>query len=167
MSESEPSRGGARSAARLGAVQALYQIAQNDGTPRSVIDEFVSLRLGAEIEGDRYVAADQDMFADIVDGVCRQKEALDRRIADALAEGWRLERLELVVLATLEAGAYELETRVDVPTAVIINEYVDVAHAFFSGSEPAFVNGVLDHIAREVRAQAAGEGNGDGPAQAG
>jgi len=142
---------GSRSAARLGAVQALYQSELSDTAPSMVISEFLDHRLGKELEGERYKAADKVFFGDIVEGVSERAGEIDRRIADALPANWPLDRLENLVRAILRCGVYELTARPDVPTAVVINEYVDVAHAFFAEGEPSFVNGVLDSVARRVR----------------
>ncbi len=151
--KSAPKRptGGARSASRLAAVQALYQIELADGDAASVIQEFIDHRLGREVEGELYAKADADLFRDIVQGVTGNREALDGLITGVLTPDWPLGRLETVLRAILRAGAYELRFRVDVPGKVIINEYLDIAHAFFSGAEPGLVNGVLDRLAREVR----------------
>ncbi|MGK2285906.1 transcription antitermination factor NusB [Pedomonas sp. V897] len=145
-----------RSAARLAAVQALYQIEMaSDSVPR-VIKEFHDHRLGSEIEGDTYIRADRNLFDDIVAGAWARREELDGLIARHLAEGWTLERLDRPMRQILRAGAYELVARPDVPTAVVITEYVDVAHAFYEPREAAFVNGLLDRVG-----EAAGrKGNG-------
>ncbi len=141
-----------RSAARLGAVQALYQLDLDpDADADSVVAEFAAHRLGKEIEGALYAKADQVLFADIVRGVAARRDEIDGLLKGALADGWPLDRLESVLRAILRAGTYELLARPDIPTAVIINEYVDVAHAFFDGAEPGFANGVLDRLAKEVR----------------
>jgi len=150
-STSKNRAGGARSAARLAAVQALYQIELADGDAASVIQEFVEHRLGREVEGDLYAEADPGLFRDLVNGVVDNGEELDHLISAALTPEWPLNRLEAVLRAILRAGAYELRYRIDVPTKVVINEYLDIAHAFFNGSEPRLVNGVLDRLAREVR----------------
>ncbi len=142
----------ARSAARLGAVQALYQLrVDKDTNPKKVVSEFLNHRLGQEVEGDQYNDADSDFFKDIVIGANERLGEVDDAIRGALSEKWSLERLELLVLSILRAGTYELMVRVDVPTKVIINEYVDVAHAFFARSEPGFINGVLDRISKSLR----------------
>jgi len=143
--------GGARSASRLGAVQALYQLELSDEGTQSVIREFIDHRLGKEVEGALYAAPDADLFKDLVEGVTRSQDDLDALIIGALTPDWPLNRLETVLRAILRAGAYELRFRVDVPTKVIINEYLDIAHAFFSGAEPGLVNGVLDRLAKECR----------------
>jgi N utilization substance protein B len=140
-----------RSAARLGAVQALYQIEAADEIPRIVIEEFVNHRLGAEIEGVEYADADPEFFADIVRGVHSQMAQIDDAINAALSGTWTVARQDRTVRQVLRAGTYEILARIDVPTAVIITEYVDVTHAFYDGSEPGFVNGVLDKIGKNRR----------------
>lgn len=142
---------GPRSAARLGAVQALYQIELSGNRSETIIQEFLIHRLGQEYEGVRYAAADTDFFRDLVRGTDENRASLDERVAATLAADWPLDRLEAVIRAILRAGAYELSFRPDVPTGAVINEYVNVAHAFYGGSEPGFVNGVLDRMAREIR----------------
>ncbi|PHZ83709.1 transcription antitermination factor NusB [Paremcibacter congregatus] len=142
---------GTRSASRLGAVQALYQMEMNDVFARSVIEEFMDHRLGMVIEGDEYASADTAFFADLVKGVEARLEEIDAHIVSSLSENWTLERVEPVARGILRAGVYELMARPDVPTSVIINEYVDVAKAFFDDSKPGFVNGVLDKLAKIIR----------------
>lgn len=144
-------RSKARAAARLAAVQALYQL-EMEGTelPR-LLDEFHRHRLGAEIEGDQYEEAEVAFFDDTVRGVAARREEIDALLEDKLAEGWRLERLDKTLLQILRAGTWELMARADVPTASTISEYVDVAHAFFEAREAKFVNGVLDAVAKVVR----------------
>ena len=145
------SRSQARSAARLAAVQALYQI-DMEGTPlASLLDEFHRHRLGAEIEGDQYAQAEVAFFDDVVKGVDARRDEIDELLSGRLAEGWRLERLDKTMLQILRAGAWELLARTDIPTATVISEYVDVAHAFFEAREAKFVNGVLDAVAKAVR----------------
>jgi len=133
-----------KSAARLLAVQALYQIDLNDAEVEGVILEFLTHRLPK-------VPVDTTMFSDVVRGAVRRRAEIDRQLRRALAAGWPLERLEAVVRAILRCGVYELLMRPDVPARSAISEYVDVAHAFFSGEEPRFVNGVLNRLARELR----------------
>ncbi len=141
-----------RSASRLAAVQALYQLASTeDPVPALVVSEFRAWRLGQELDGDVYAPADEGLFADIVTGAWERRATIDGHIEAALTGARTIDRLERLVLAVLRAGAYEMIARPDVPTPVIINEYVDVAHAFFTGKEPAFVNGVLDNVSRQVR----------------
>ena len=141
-----------RSAARLAAVQALYQ-QEMEATPLPrLLKEFHDHRLGATIEDEQYHEAERDFFDDIVTGVDARRAELDALIAGRLAEGWTLERLDRPMRAILRAGAYELIARPDVPVGSVISEYVDVAHAFFDKRESGFVNGLLDAIAKEVRA---------------
>ena len=144
-------QGGARSASRLGAVQALYQMEMNDEFAEKIIAEFVDHRLGEVIEGDHYANADLDFFADLVKGVEGRTEEINGHVAGCLSESWTLERIEPVARGILRAGTYELICRPDVPTSVIINEYVDVAKAFFDDSKPGFINGVLDKLAKIIR----------------
>jgi len=140
-----------RSAARLAAVQALYQ-QEMEGTPVApLLHEFHQHRLGATIDGVEYAEAEVDFFDDLVKGADARREELDTLIAGRLAEGWSLARLDKPMKAILRAGAYELAARADVPTATVISEYVDVAKAFYDARETGFVNGLLDGIAKEVR----------------
>jgi len=144
-------RSRSRSAARLGAVQALYQ-QEMEGTPVArLLREFHEHRLGATIENETYHDAEQDFFDDIVTGVDARRGEIDGKIAGKLAEGWSLERLDRPMRAILRAGAYELIARADVPVGSVISEYVDVAHAFYDKRESGFVNGLLDAIAKEAR----------------
>ena len=146
-----PRRGQERSVARLGAVQALYQIEFAGAAVTPTIEEFVRYRLNAEADDGGLAAADPALFADIVGGTWERRTDIDARIGETLEGARRIDRLEPVVRATLRAGVYELLARADIPARVVINEYVDVAHAFFGGGEPGFVNGVLDRLARELR----------------
>ena len=142
-----------RSVARLGAVQALYQLALNPGLGAdTVVGEFRLHRLGREIDGETYGEADEELFADIVRGVARHRERLDETISASLVEEWPLYRLETILRLILEAGAYELAHRPDIPPRVALSEYVGIAHAFFDGGEPGMVNGVLNRLARAQRA---------------
>jgi len=142
---------GRRSAARLAAVQALYQIELGGLAAGPVIEEFRTHRLGREIEGVAYAEADAALFADIVTGRQERTAEIDRLIGERLDKDRLLERLEAILRAILRAATYELLARPDVPARVIISEYLDVAHAFFSGSEPGFANGVLDRLAHDLR----------------
>ena len=140
-----------RSAARLAAVQALYQ-QEMEGTPAArLIHEFHDHRLGATIEGDTYVEAEQSFFDDLVSGTLDRREEIDGLIAGRLAEGWTLERLDKPMKAILRVGAYELIARPDVPVATVITESVDVADAFYDKREKGFVNGLLDAISKSAR----------------
>jgi len=144
-------RSRSRSAARLAAVQALYQL-EMEGTPlATLLHEFHHHRLGATIEDVEYTDAEVDFFDDIVSGVDARQAEIDALIVTKLAQGWSLERLDRPMRQILRAGAYELIARSDVPTATVITEYVDVAHAFYDRKESAFANGLLDAVAKEVR----------------
>jgi N utilization substance protein B len=148
---SRPPRSLSRSAARLAAVQALYQH-EMEGTARAkLLDEFHQHRLGREIEDEQYAEADVDFFDDVVGGALARREEIDALLSGRLAEGWSLARLDKTMLQILRAGAYELMARPDIPVGTAISEYVDVAHAFFEEREAKFVNGVLDAVAKAVR----------------
>ncbi len=141
----------ARAAARLAAVQALYQHEMEQTPLVQLLDEFHQHRLGAEIDDDQYAAAEVSFFDDVVKGVTARRDEIDTLLSDRLAEGWTLARLDKTMLQILRAGAYELLARPDVPTGSAISEYLDVAHAFFAAREAKFVNGVLDAVAKAVR----------------
>ena len=140
-----------RSAARLAAVQALYQMEMEGTALAKLLHEFHEHRLGATIEDATYADAEQAFFDDIVSGVDARRAELDEKIAAKLAEGWSLDRLDRPMRAILRAGAYELAARPDVPVASVISEYLDVADAFYDKRESGFVNGLLDAIAKDVR----------------
>jgi transcription antitermination protein NusB len=153
--ENEANIGGGarrRSNARLAAVQALYQLDMNPGRGAdAVIGEFVHHRLGREIDGDVYGDADRDLFANIVRGVAGDRQRLDESVSAALNDEWPLARLETLLRLILEAGAYELIHRPDVPPRVTLSEYVALAYAFFDGKEPVLANGVLNRLAHALR----------------
>jgi len=140
-----------RGAARLAAVQALYQMDIGGAGINDIFAEFESHWLGNEVEGDQYLPAEEAFFRDVVAGVLRDQHKLDPLIDDALSKGWPLARIEAILRAVMRAGAYELEHRKDIPARVIISEYVDVAYAFVEGDETGMVNAVLDQIARQFR----------------
>lgn len=148
---SRPARSMARSAARLAAVQALYQREMESTHLPRLLDEFHMHRLGHTIEDDQYADAEVAFFDDVVRGVDARAEEIDALLEERLAEGWQLKRLDKTMLQILRAGAYELLARPDVPVGTAISEYVDVAHAFFDAREAKFVNGVLDAVAKAVR----------------
>ncbi len=147
------SRSKSRSAARLAAVQALYQLEMEDTKLPVLLHEFHQHRLGATIEDATYVAAEVTFFDDIVKGVDARRDEIDALITDHLAEGWTLQRLDRPLRQILRAGTYELMARIDVPTATVISEYLDVADAFYDKREKGFANGLLDGIAKKVRGQ--------------
>jgi N utilization substance protein B len=168
----------ARSAARLAAVQALYQMELAATPLNTIIEEFTAFRLnrppgqadgeGTDAGDDADVAlldADQTYFSELVRGAVRRQRDIDPLVDKKLASGWRLVRVDSTLRAIFRAAVFEMMDRVDVPARVIINEYINVAHAFFSDDHPKVVNGVLDHLARELRpaeftakVAAAGEG---------
>ncbi|MBN8967400.1 MAG: transcription antitermination factor NusB [Rhizobiales bacterium] len=140
-----------RGAARLAAVQALYQMDIAGAGINDIFAEFESHWLGNEVEGDKYLPAEAAFFRDVVSGVVREQGRLDPLLDDALTKGWPLKRIDAILRAVLRAGAYELDHRKDVPARVVIKEYVDVAHAFVDRDETGLVNAVLDQIARQFR----------------
>ena len=141
-----------RGAARLAAVQALYQMDLGGATLPDVIAEFEMHRLGKEVDGDQYRDADVAFFREIITGVVADQRELDPAIDAALTAGWPLARVDATLRAILRSGAFELAHRADVPGRVVITEYVDVANAFYEGEVPAMVNAVLDTLARKFRA---------------
>ena len=144
-------RSRSRSAARLAAVQALYQREMEKTPIPQLLHEFHHHRLGATIEGVEYADAEVDFFDDVVKGVDARSDELDALIASKLSADWSLARLDRPMRQILRAGAYELVARIDVPTGSVISEYVDVAKAFYDRRETAFVNGLLDAVAKQVR----------------
>ena len=141
-----------RGAARLAAVQALYQMDIAGTDLNDILAEFESHWIGREVEGEKYLPAEAAFFRDIVRGVVAEQRALDPVIDNALSKGWPLKRVEALLRAVLRAGCYELESRKDIPARVIVSEYVDVANAFVDRDETGMVNAVLDMLARSVRA---------------
>ncbi len=140
-----------RKAARLAAVQALYQIDMSGVGVEAVIGEFIKHRFSEDVDGAQFVLADQELFGGIMRGVSDRRDVVDGIVSSALDPKFPLERLEMLLRAILRAGAYEIFVHNDVHPRIIISEYVDVAHAFFAGREPGMVNGVLDHVARKIR----------------
>ena len=147
-STAAPSR---RQAARLAAVQALYQWQEGQHGPAEIIEQFLKVRTGETGEGGMRRDADKPLFRDVVEGTVARKEELEQTLTGALAEDWTWARVDRLVRAILLAGAYELIHRTDVPPKVAINEYVEIAHAFYDQGEPNFVNSVLDRVARQAR----------------
>jgi N utilization substance protein B len=141
-----------RGAARLAAVQALYQMDLAGTGLNEIVAEFESHWLGGEVEGAQYMPAEAAYFRDIVGGVVREQRTLDPMIDAALNRGWPLKRIETILRAVMRAGAYELACRADVPARVVTAEYVDVAAAFVDAEETGMVNGVLDQLAHQLRA---------------
>jgi N utilization substance protein B len=151
MSSRQAATRQARAAARLGAVQALYQYQMEGTQVVRLLDEFHMHRLGAELEDMHFAEAEVAFFDDLVKGAIARRDEIDEILAGKLAQGWSIARLDKTMLQILRAGIYELLARADVPTATAISEYVDVAHAFFDIREAKFVNGLLDAVAKAVR----------------
>jgi N utilization substance protein B len=141
-----------RGAARLAAVQALYQMDIAATGVNDILAQFESHWIGQEVEGNQYLPAEAAYFRELVNGVVREQLRLDPLIDQALAETWPLKRIEAILRAMLRAGAYELDHGGDVPARVVVAEYVDIANAFVDRQETGMVNAVLDHLARKLRA---------------
>jgi N utilization substance protein B len=151
--DKEPARkANRRGAARLAAVQALYQMDIAGAGLNDIFAEVESHWLGGEVEGEKYLPAEAAFFRDVVSGVVRDQTKLDPLVDEALAKGWPLKRIDAIIRAVMRAGAYELEHRKDVPARVVVTEYVDVANAFVDREETGMVNAVLDQLARRFRA---------------
>jgi N utilization substance protein B len=149
----EPGKANKRGAARLAAVQALYQMEIAGAGINEILAQFESHWLGREVEGAQYLPAEAAFFRDIVSGVVREQRELDPLIDEALSKGWPLKRIEAILRAALRAGAYELIHRRDVPARAVVAEYADVAAAFVERDETGMVNAVLDQLARRLRAE--------------
>lgn len=149
--EPTPRTANKRGAARLAAVQALYQMDLTDARLLDIVSEYENMRLGQEIDGEKYLDADAGWFRGIVAGVVADQKKIDPVIHSALTPDWPLARIDTLLRAILRAGVFELQSRADVPAKVIITEYVDVAKAFYGEDETRMVNGVLDTIARNLR----------------
>lgn len=153
MSMAEPTHA-ARSVARLAAVQALYQMEVAGASTEDVLRDFDAGKLPRAEEAGEASEGDIDLFKTLVDNAVNRQLTIDRAIARRLGKGWKLERIDAVARAILRAGAVELEQRADIPTPVVIDEYVEIAKAFFDGPEPGFVNATLDACARDLRGHA-------------
>ncbi len=153
----QPNQGGVknnalrRSSARLAAVQALYQMDMTGISATAVVAQFLDSASREDWLDEKLVEFDKTLFSALVTGVSAKREGLDEIVGASLSGDWTVGRLELVLRRILEAGAFELTERTDIPPRVVITEYVDVAHAFYAGQEPGLVNGVLDKIARSFR----------------
>jgi N utilization substance protein B len=142
-----------RALARLAAVQALFQVEQGEHTVEDVIDQFLTVRAQESGEGGMSADADRAFFAELVQGAITHRSDAEPLIAESLGPSWTMARVDRLVRVVLLAGVYELRHRVDVPARVVINEYVEIAHAFYGEREPGFVNSVLDRLARRLRPQ--------------
>jgi transcription antitermination protein NusB len=154
----EPRRANRRGAARLAAVQALYQMDLAGKGLNDILAEFEGHWLGREVEGEQYLPVEAAFFRDLVSGVVAQQRRLDPMIDQVLSAGWPLKRVETILRAVLRAGAYELDQKRDIPARVVVSEYVDVANAFVDKDETGMVNAVLDQIARKLRVAEFGSG---------
>lgn len=141
----------AKSAARLAAVQALYQMEVAGASPEAVMHDMQSGRLPAAEAGPADCEVDQALFRLIVENAVSEQARIDTEIAKSLSEGWKLERLDAVARAILRAGVVELWGRTATPKAVVIDEFVEIAKDFFDGAEPGFVNAALEACARRLR----------------
>src|SRR4030095_16664769 len=160
MARPTPPKANRRGAARLAAVQALYQMDIAGTGLNEIFAEFESHWIGREVEGEEYLPAERAFFRDVVGGVVREQRRLDPLIDTALSQSWPLKRIESLMRAVLRAGAYELDHRRDVPARVVVTEYVDVAGAFVDRDETDMVTGVLDNWARHWRAEELGRAGG-------
>jgi N utilization substance protein B len=151
-SPKEDRKANRRGAARLAAVQALYQMDIAGTGLNEILAEFESHWIGREVEGEQYLPAEAAFFRDVVEGVVREQRRLDPLIDRALSDTWPLKRIETLLRAVLRGGAYELDHRRDVPARAVVSEYVDVANAFVGKEETGMVNAVLDALARQLRA---------------
>lgn len=140
-----------RAGARLAAVQALYQMEQTEEGSLAVIRDFMDDRLGLDDDGAPVEEADPDLFKAVVSGVVEHQEPIDAAIVARLANGWRLDRIDSTSRAILRSAVYELMYDINLPSQIIVDEYVSIAHAFFEGPESGFINGLLDAVARDVR----------------
>ncbi|SJZ86257.1 transcription antitermination factor NusB [Consotaella salsifontis] len=156
----QPRTANKRGAARLAAVQALYQMDVGGTALLETVAEYEEFRLGQELDGDTYRDADAAWFRDVVSGVVRAQKNIDPLIHGALTPDWPLSRLDATLRAILRAGVYEILNRRDVPVAVVVTEYIDIARAFYEEEEPRLVNAVLDRISRDVRGEGRGERKG-------
>ena len=141
----------ARTVARLAAVQALYQMELAGQGVDTVVDEFRNHRFDGDLDGEPLAEADEAWFAEVVQGVVAGQKAIDTAVVARLASGWRIERLDATLRALLRAGAWELREKPEVPREIVIDEYVELAKAFFDAAEAKFVNAALDGVARDAR----------------
>jgi transcription antitermination protein NusB len=158
--EAAPRPANKRGAARLAAVQALYQMDVAGSGLLETTAEYESFRLGKEVDGAQYHEADPQWFRAILSGVVAEQTTIDPVIRQSLTEDWPLSRLDTTLRAILRAGSWELLGRADVPVPVIVSEYVDIAKAFYSEDEPKLVNAVLDRVARRTRGEGRGGASG-------
>ncbi|MEM9330177.1 MAG: transcription antitermination factor NusB [Pseudomonadota bacterium] len=142
-----------RGAARLAAVQALYQMDMTGARISDIIEEYENFRIGKEVDGDEYLDADLGWFRGLVSGVVNEQKLLDPLIHNTLPDDWPLSRIDTLLRAVLRCGGFELKNRKDVPGKVVISEYLEITKSFFEEDEPKLVNGVLDRMAKEIRSE--------------
>jgi transcription antitermination protein NusB len=152
-SKGDPRKANRRGAARLAAVQALYQMDIASTGLNDILTQFEGHWIGREVEGEQYLPAERAHFRDLVCGVVDEQRRLDPMIDQVLASGWPLKRIEALLRAVLRAGAFELDRKRDIPARVIVAEYVAIADAFVDREETGMVNAVLDQIARQLRTE--------------
>lgn len=140
-----------RTAARLAAIQSIYQIDIEPIEPSLVINQFVSNRFDQVIDGVGYAEPDLELFRNLVIGTCNSQKTLDPHIENVLQQGWRLNRIEAVIRALLRVATYELSVDALTPNAIIINEYVQIAKLFNAVGEVSFVNACLDKLSKKLR----------------
>jgi len=144
--------GARRSAARLAGIQALYQMDIAGTDLQDIVQQFTIHHFDDQEDVQTIVKLDATFFTELLQGVVRRQLDIDPIVDEQLATGWRLVRIDSIVRAILRAALFELLERPDVPVRVVINEYIDVAHAFFDGDEPRVVNGILHNLAERYRA---------------
>lgn len=144
-------RGEKRSAARLAAVQALYEMELSGKSVTDAIAEFEAHWMGREVDEVAFRPAEEEFFRALVKGVVDEQRLIDPKVDEALSKGWPLRRIETVLRAILRAGTFELLRRKDVPAKVVISEYVDLTRDFYEGEEAGMVNAVLDSLGRDLR----------------
>ena len=145
-----PRQANQRGAARLGAVQALYQMDIGEISLEKTLVNFPEFLLGKEVEGEQYLPADEDFFRQIVKGVVQSQLDIDPMIDANLPTDWPVTRIDALLRAILRASVFELLKRPDIPAGVVISEYLDITRAFYDGEVPGLVNGVLDAVAKRV-----------------
>lgn len=151
MAQKDGKTAAKRSMARLYAIQALYELAMSGGGAREVVSDFRTSRIAEEMADFGYPEADDALFADLVIGANRETSDIDDMLSAVLAEDWPLERLQILLRQLLRVAVFELAWRPEIPARVIMNEYIELAHAFFSEGEPGMVNGLLDSLSRQLR----------------
>ncbi|MBY0428890.1 MAG: transcription antitermination factor NusB [Alphaproteobacteria bacterium] len=140
-----------KSAARLAAVQALYTIDYTGNLAGSAVQDFLQRKMPVDVDAPVPEDFDEDLFTSIVNGTLARQADIDGMVTGSLDAKWPLERLEKIIKSILRAGVGELLIHGNTDTAIIINDYVNVAHGFFGGKEPGLVNAVLDKVSKSLR----------------